>query len=718
MIIIINKRINIGVLTKYVENFYFGALLKGIHNIVVKENANMYVVDTYMLNKFRADSIGDLAYFPISLNQIDGWIILPEGIGEEYKVKLLETGKPVVLVAHKKNNYKCSYILDDNYESSREITEHLIEHGHKRIAFAGCLGVFDMKERLAGYIKTMVNNGLFDKNLIFEADNDNAMPSTGRDLGLRMLNEGIEFTAVLAANDFLAFGMIEVFKERDIDVPNDIAVIGYDNTIQASSFKPGLTSMSQNIFELGNEAGKTIFRLINNDERKNEKILIKSNLVIRSSCGCKEADNQNDSVSWEDLRTKDSMIRRLEAFMYKNSDIGTKLLTMGVDEIIKLIPEVVDDFSWICIGLFKENTQSDKEIIIQEIIDKRKNKKMSPSFKCSLENFPSYELMPDYKLKKDDVIWIVPISTEKKDIGVISYISEINKENDLFAYDAHMVIYNLLGIAIDRDLATKNLKNALETLQQTQEQLIESEKMVSLGSLVTGFAHEINNPIGVGVTATTFMENNTNDLMNLFNSGKLSRVDLEKYLEKNSESIKILTLNLQKASNFIKSFKQIAVDNSIDEKRTFKVKEYINDVILSLNPKLRKTKINIRIECPDDLELKQNPGELSQIITNLVLNSIHHGYDDGMQGKITIQISSAENSLNMIYMDDGKGIDKGIIDKIFEPFFTTKRNNEGSGLGLNIIYNIITQKFGGSISCESELGSGATFIINFPIHLI
>ncbi|HEY9061056.1 MAG TPA: substrate-binding domain-containing protein [Pseudobacteroides sp.] len=706
------KRLNIGVITKYVENFYFGSLIKGIHKTLKIENARLFVVNTYMLDKFRLDVKGDTDFFPISSDHIDGWIILTEGVSETYKIKLIQMGKPVVLVAHKPNQYNCTTLIDDGFNSAKQVVEHFLSHGHKRIAYVGCNGVYDMTVRYSGYRKTLEEYGLFDQSLVYDVDDP--MPAIGKEVAVKMLERGVDFTAVFAANDYLAFGIIDGLKECNVHVPEDVAVIGYDNNDKSSLFKPSLTSVDQNTYNMGIEAGKAILKNINKKGLEIETILIKSDFIIRESCGCNIIQKKDDIPTKENIEYKRSMIERLQDVMYKNSDFGAKLFSLNIDQIIKLIPEIVDEYTWFCYGLLKDN-DSKYGMVIQTIVDKIKNERKDENIECNLESFPPIGLMLDYELHEDDVIWIVPISTEKKDIGAMAYVSKIYVESSLYVYDMHMVLYNLLGVSIDRDLALTDLKEALNNLQRTQEQLIESEKLVSLGSLVAGVAHEINNPIGVGVTATTFMESNTVQLKQLFETNKLTKTDLTKFLEKNSECVKILIMNLQKASNLIKSFKQIAVDNTIDEKRSFNVREYVNDVILSLNSKLKKKNIKVNLECSEGLELICNPGQLSQIITNLVLNSVMHAYDEEESGEITIKFEKNEGNLLIEYKDDGKGMEAEVFEKIFEPFFTTKKGSDGSGLGLNIISNIIKQKFGGSIECESKYKQGTKFVIKLPL---
>lgn len=709
-----NKPLNIGVITKYVENFYFGSLLKGIQSALKQENGRLFIFNTYMLDRFRIDVKGDEDYYSFSFNQIDGWIVLSVGVKEEYTNMILNTGKPVVLIGHRKNYHNCATVIDDSFNGAKQVVEHLISHGHKRIAYVGANNIYDMVERHLGYKEILDTQGLYDESIVYNVESP--MPEFGEVLSADMLKKGIDFTAIFAANDYLAIGLIAGLKKGNIDVPKDIAVIGYDNTDKGRLHKPVLSSMNQNTYEIGREAGKIVIRLIKGENLKDIKV--KSDLVIRESCGCQFKAEEVDISNNNNLKLKKSMIERLENALYKNSDIGTKFFSLSISDILKIIPQITDEYKWFCFGLFKDDVESKHKIIIQTVVDKTKNITINENIECDLEDFPPLELMPDYEWEQNDAILVLPVSTEKKNIGILAYVTKIYEETSSFLYDMHIVLYNLLGIAIDRNLAMTDLKETLESLKKTQEQLIESEKLVSLGSLVAGVAHEINNPIGIGITATTYLESITLELKHLFETNKLTKAELIKLVEKNNESVKILQTNLKNASNLIKSFKQIAVDNTIDEKRVFKVKDYLNDVILSLSSKLRKKNIKVNLDCNQYLQFYCNPGELSQVFTNLILNSIIHGYDERSTGEISIKFEIKKESLVIEYKDDGKGIEKEVSDRIFEPFITTKNGTEGSGLGLTIIRNIIEQKFGGTIEYESAYNKGAIFIIHLPLSLI
>jgi signal transduction histidine kinase len=240
--------------------------------------------------------------------------------------------------------------------------------------------------------------------------------------------------------------------------------------------------------------------------------------------------------------------------------------------------------------------------------------------------------------------------------------------------------------------------------------------MAALGGLVAGVAHEINTPVGVGVTAASLLEQKTTQFRDTYNNGQMKRSDLEKYLDIAEQSSQMLLKNLNRAAELIQSFKQVAVDQSSEECREFPIKHYLEEILLSLRPKLKRTKHTIDIQGSDDLILNSYPGAFSQIVTNLVMNSLLHAYEPEDAGLLTFGFKQANSQLIFEYSDDGKGIAEENLSKIFEPFFTTKRGQGGSGLGLHIIYNLVTQKLAGTIRCESKLGKGTKFIILLPLQ--
>ncbi len=290
------------------------------------------------------------------------------------------------------------------------------------------------------------------------------------------------------------------------------------------------------------------------------------------------------------------------------------------------------------------------------------------------------------------------------------------------------VLYHAVGKGLERaalirekrqyqaDLETVNinLKESLDTLEKTRDQLVQSEKMAALGGLVAGVAHEINTPVGVGVTAASFLQSKTEELQKLYASGNLKRSELESYLGTIEEVSHSILINMERAAELISSFKQVAVDQSTEEKRLFNIKEYTKEVLLSLRPRYKSFGHKIEVDCEDDLDIYSFPGAFSQIVGNLVINSVVHGFKGVENGKMRFSISLKDGRIYCVYKDNGRGMDPDQVIKVFDPFYTTMRGKGGTGLGMSIVFNLVTQTFGGTISCESKQGNGVTFLIEFP----
>lgn len=258
------------------------------------------------------------------------------------------------------------------------------------------------------------------------------------------------------------------------------------------------------------------------------------------------------------------------------------------------------------------------------------------------------------------------------------------------------------------------LKQSLDTVKQAQDRLVQTEKMASLGSLVAGVAHEINTPVGIGVTASSLLEEKTQEINQLYASGEMKRSDLEKYLKAANDAATSILSNLNRAADLIRSFKQVAVDRSNEERRLFSAREYFDNVLVSLRPKLKKTAHQVTVECDSDMTLYSYPGAFSQILTNLVMNSLLHGFTEGTAGEIQIKLVQRDSEYVLSYHDNGAGMDVSTRKDIFEPFFTTKRTSGGTGLGMYIVFNLVTQTLNGKIECQSEPGQGTLFTIIIP----
>ncbi|TWI64241.1 signal transduction histidine kinase [Pseudoduganella lurida] len=257
-------------------------------------------------------------------------------------------------------------------------------------------------------------------------------------------------------------------------------------------------------------------------------------------------------------------------------------------------------------------------------------------------------------------------------------------------------------------------EQALHDLRDAQESLLQAERLASLGALVAGVAHEINTPVGIALTSASVLKEATDEMHAAITQGAVKKSDILKYIATAGEGARLIMNNAYRAAHLIHSFKQIAVDQVSEARRRFELHEYIDEVVSSLQPRLKKTQLALAIDCPPGILLDSYPGALAQVLTNLVLNCADHAFEPDQPGHVTIRARADGDWVEMAVTDDGRGIPATLIDRVFDPFVTTRRGQGGTGLGLNIVYNLIVKQFGGSITVSSAAGQGASFIFRMP----
>ncbi len=275
-------------------------------------------------------------------------------------------------------------------------------------------------------------------------------------------------------------------------------------------------------------------------------------------------------------------------------------------------------------------------------------------------------------------------------------------------------LYQTLEQKVEERTAQLNAK--IEELLQTRNELVQSEKMASLGRLVAGFAHELNTPIGVAVGAASHLQERSYFLNRLLEQEEVDEEELVSALDTVDEAATLTLSNLKRAAELVKSFKRTAVDQTSEERMKFEIKTTIEDIVRTLHNKFKSTAIEIQLDCPNALIIYSIPGTIGQLITNLMMNSLIHGFEEGKKGGVIKIIVRLKNKrLHIDYSDTGKGITPEALEKIFEPFFTTRRAKGGSGLGMYICYNLVKSQLNGTMSCKSTLGEGVLFRIEFPV---
>ena len=260
---------------------------------------------------------------------------------------------------------------------------------------------------------------------------------------------------------------------------------------------------------------------------------------------------------------------------------------------------------------------------------------------------------------------------------------------------------------------TIELEESLAQLKETQATLVQSEKMVALGQLVAGIAHEINTPLGISITANSVMLENTKNMEKKLEQGGLTKQQLADFVKDQTDTGNMLQRNLMRSVDLIKSFKSVAVNQTNDSLLQCNISQLVNEILATVQTMFKAKDYSIRLDVPDDLQLVTYPGAWTQILTNLLMNSHVHGFEESLSGEILIKIETMPNQYRLIYQDNGKGIPEQILNKVFDPFVTTKRGKGGSGLGLNILFNLVFEKLGGAVKVEN-LAQGCQFVIDCP----
>jgi signal transduction histidine kinase len=257
-------------------------------------------------------------------------------------------------------------------------------------------------------------------------------------------------------------------------------------------------------------------------------------------------------------------------------------------------------------------------------------------------------------------------------------------------------------------------EKALEDLREAQQNLIAAEKLAALGGLVAGVAHEVNNPIGISLTVASSFARRCDEFAKEVDSGPLRRSRLDEFLEGGRDAATQLVANLHRAGELVQSFKQVAVDRSHADRRPFDLRESTDQIVASLRPLLKKSQITLTVDVPPGISMDSYPGSYGQVLTNLFLNSVIHAFPDGRAGTVSVEAQQVRDDVDIFVSDDGIGMTEEIQRRAFDPFFTTRRSEGGTGLGLHIIFNLVTQQLGGRLAFETRLGWGTRFRITLP----
>jgi two-component system, NtrC family, sensor kinase len=297
-----------------------------------------------------------------------------------------------------------------------------------------------------------------------------------------------------------------------------------------------------------------------------------------------------------------------------------------------------------------------------------------------------------------------------------SSFSELERKNiELQAY-ASTLESRVEQRTLDLTETNERLSTSVSNLRAAQRSLIESEKLASLGRLVASIAHELNTPLGNAMTVVSALEESHREFSEKAAAGPLRRSELDRFMAHNGDGLDILHRNVSRSASLIASFKQVAVDQSSERRRIFDLSVVVQETISTIQPKLKRTPYLIQNEMALGILMDSYPGPLEQVLINLIMNSVVHGFGERPYGVVTLRSERlGKDRVRIVCADDGVGMDEKVRARIFEPFFTTKAGSGGSGLGMSIVYSIVSSVLGGRISLQSKPGEGTACVIDLPL---
>jgi len=312
--------------------------------------------------------------------------------------------------------------------------------------------------------------------------------------------------------------------------------------------------------------------------------------------------------------------------------------------------------------------------------------------------------------------WVVcPVRHGAHEYGFVILAATL-ADGDIYGNIARVIADGVQGIRYrnELELRARQLESSLIDLYQTQEKLVETARMAALGELVTGLAHELNTPLGIGVTLATTLSSEAEALQAQINRGQVQKSAVLASLSALDECAITLLRNLQRASGLVDNFKQISIDQTKEECRQFDLADYLRNLVGSFGERLGAQQVEVTLEGSSSLPVKSYPGAYALIVGNLLQNSLQHGLAGREQGKITLTWRQDKDGVELVYVDNGKGMNAEVQARMYNPFFTTQRAQGSTGLGMHIVYSQVTQVLGGTIACDSAPGRGVKFTLRLP----
>jgi DNA-binding LacI/PurR family transcriptional regulator/signal transduction histidine kinase len=675
----------------------------------------------YLPAENKPSYIRNWIYPYLSNHQTDGILFYSGGIGytaeQESVEQLLSqfTEHPLVNLGMPLKSLPS--VLVDNRIGFVELVKYLIEdRGFRRFGFfGGPITNNDSEERYQALVTTLANYDLHLKSdWILQGDFTRSLARLETSNWLSNLAELPE--VMVCANDLSALGFIEAIKEHGLRVPEDIAVTGCDNVYYADAVDPALTSVIYPAYEMGVAAAKSLLdKIQGNPFSANQHI--GSTAVIRESCGNSNTHQHFSYTAYREERRNHLLIREMNAHrlafeqrLFEKTDLlhlfeqaAGSLQLAGIHQL------------YLCLFDSSDTAYSRPKLQYQVI-----NGNLIPLTEAE-KVIPPTKFLPEkigqpWLQVQSHTLWLVhPLAFENEVFGYL--LAEVNKLVSEFG--------EALGIQLSQAINRQRmllqsierqyeLECSLEALKNAHLKLDKAEKVASMGRLIAGIGHELNTPLGAGVTMASMLVDEAQSLNNQLASQKLTKSNLQQALERSNNAAQSLLKSLQRAASLVDIFKSNSFEQESYRWPTLTLWEVINSSYLRIKEDLA-LELELAIDCDKSLMTKFDIEALSSIFVHLLYNSAHHAYLGHEHGKVVISVTTKKEKLVIKYQDFGLGIEKDSIPRLFEPFFTTGRNRGHTGLGLYLVYNLVSLRLHGVITVSSKSKKGTQFIIELPL---
>ncbi|MGY5451193.1 substrate-binding domain-containing protein [Agarivorans sp. MS3-6] len=587
-------------------------------------------------------------------------------------------------------------VLVDNFNGMYQLAKHVLRQGCKDILYIdGPKENYDSRQRYKALSKALNEHDLFlpeQQHLMGDMTT-----ACAANLCKQWLNQHKRIPdAIMCVNDLSAKGVIEELERQQISIPDQVKVTGFDDFEYADAIKPSLTTAMYPAQRTGTLAAQLIDELLNGGQLESQYQL-ETMAIMRASTGDpvhETSPRSHDELQRQLIQQRDSNAQRLAvtSLLHQRATLEQVLLNaqgtlaeLGIPELY-IYQQSFDDYgrAKICLS---HNLHSN-------VLPIGESQRSLPT---------AFE-----KEVSDDLhrgLWVLTeLKNDRHHFGYLVALVE----------GVHAEFIEFISPQIADIIDHQRL---LEETKQYQTQVELSEKMAALGGLVSGVAHEINTPLGNTLLAASHLKEQINQLAQQASNQQLTKANFEHFVEQASNTSDIISNSARRAAELITNFKQVAVDQSYEEQRIINLADYIVKVLDSLQHQLTGTQVNLATDLDPDIMVTTFPGAIAQVITNLFANALMHGFEGGKRaGTISIDLQTRRGYHSLTVTDNGKGATQETLNHIFEPFYTTARVNGGCGLGMHIVYNIITQKLNWQQSVVTQPEQGFCFEIKIPLN--